>query len=664
MSFRDLLRRLNPSLLTRVLLALAIVGLAPMSFAVYRLIGINQAAMTDQVERTLDAGTGSIANRLESSVELWLWVARFIAGQEVMADPTSPGARRLLANNLEVMGPLGVQAIAFVNPEGERYLHGQLADDEELKASIQSALAPSALDQVVTFKTASGPLVRVSVELPGGLGFVWLICDSSRVERGLDAYVLGTDVELALIDGEGNPVVGSVEGFPASMIEWAKQADSHGVRSSFEEDDGEGVVEFVGTYHPVDFADWRVLGRQPASEAHRVSQRMRREAWLVMALTTLLVAGLTTVAYSSVVRPVRNLVSAQRELAGLGAAPTGGNEIEQLTSSFDSLRKGIRDRQALDEVFLGRYQVRDVIGSGAMGTVFLARDPKLERDVALKTIRLDRKLEPEKRQDLISRLIKEAVTGARFSHPNIVAVYDVEDRPEAAFLAMEYVDGVSLESFLWEAGQLSFELTVPLGLGIARGLAAAHAHDLVHRDVKPANVLLGLDSSIKLTDFGIADLVSALSKAPDVVFGTPGYLPPETIRGKGYDKSGDLFSLGAILYYCVTGSRPFEGRNAKEVIRKTLFGKLERPRRLNASVPEPLEELIMSLLTVERADRPADAEAVAETLEDFASEQRLRWRAPLELMRRRSRLESGEQGRFVPTVRVGGSEETGVSTGL
>ena len=117
-------------------------------------------------------------------------------------------------------------------------------------------------------------------------------------------------------------------------------------------------------------------------------------------------------------------------------------------------------------------QVKEVIGSGAMGTVFLAHDPKLERNVAIKTIRLDRQLEPEKRQDLVRQLLKEAVMGARVNHPNIVAVYDIEDRPEAAFLAMEYVEGTSLEALLWQLGQLGFEQVVPLGVAIARGLAA------------------------------------------------------------------------------------------------------------------------------------------------------------------------------------------------
>jgi serine/threonine protein kinase len=197
---------------------------------------------------------------------------------------------------------------------------------------------------------------------------------------------------------------------------------------------------------------------------------------------------------------------------------------------------------------------------------------------------------------------------------------------------------------------------VPLGAALARGLEAAHEHELVHRDVKPANVLLGRDGSIKLTDFGISDLISALSEKPDVVFGTPGYLPPETIRGQGYDKSGDLFSLGAVLYYCLTGSRPFEGANAREAIRKTLAGRVKPPNLLNSTVPGPLSELVMSLLSPERDSRPADVAAVATALEEMARRDQLRWQPPEGAFGKAQRDDSSA-GRFVPTVRLDDSDD-------
>ncbi len=648
MRLRRFFARLSPSLLTRMIVALVLVGLLPMGLAVYRLIDINREGMTEQVERTLALATRSKATEITSVLESWRSIARALSSHPALANPSSAAARQLLVDSLDSAADIGVRAIAFVNGEGERYIHGQVKTDEAEREGIQRALEPAEIAGTLYHATPAGPLVRVNSPLPGGLGFVWLICDGADIESLLEPDELVADAELALIDSDKNALFGSIEGFPASLVEEAALGKLQGIRRHF----GGGESEFVGMYSPVETTSFAVLGRQPTSVAHRVALQMRRQASLAVALAVLLVGGLGIAAYSSVVRPIRSLAAAQRELAGLGATDGKGNEIEQLRSSFDSLRKGLRDRDELNDVFLGRYRVEQVIGSGAMGTVFRARDPKLERDVALKTIRLDRSLDPEKRQDLVQRLLKEAVTGAKFSHPNIVVVYDVEDSPEAAFLAMEFVDGTSLESFLWEAGQLSFEQVVPLGLAIARGLAAAHGHDLVHRDVKPANVLLGKDGAIKLTDFGISDLITALSDQPDVVFGTPGYLPPETIRGKGYDKTGDLFSLGALLYYCLTGTRPFDGATAKEAIRKTLAGKFRPPNQLNSTIPGNLSDLVMRLLAADRAQRPADVGEVVAALEELATDLGLEWQAPAAVPGERAPDDPEGAGRFIPTVRV------------
>lgn len=654
MSVREILRRLSPSLLTRTIVALVLVGLLPMGFAVYRLLDINRTGMTDQVERTLALATRSKADVIASLIAGWSSIASSLAANPALTDPTSLRARQLLVDNLEATGNVGVMALAFVNPEGATYVHAQVTTDPERRESIQAALEPIDLEGTVAFATATGPLIRVSSPLPADLGFVWLIGDGARIVAGLEAGELAADADLALIDRSSVPLVGTTEGFPASMIVEASTGQLQGVRTRFLDNEG---TELVGTYAPVDASELTVLGKLPTDEAHRVALQMRREAMLAVALALLLVAGLSGLAYTSIISPIRSLTAAQLELAGLGTTGGSGNEIQQLRNSFESLRKGIRDRDELGDVFLGRYQVKEVIGSGAMGTVFLARDPKLERDVAIKTIRLDRQLEPEKRQDLVRQLLKEAVMGARVNHPHIVAVYDIEDRPEAAFLAMEFVDGTSLESLLWQRGQLRYEQVIPLGAALARGLEAAHENELVHRDVKPANVLLGHDGSIKLTDFGISDLISALSEKPDVVFGTPGYLPPETIRGQGYDKSGDLFSFGAVLYYCLTGSRPFEGANAKEAIRRTLAGKVKPPNQLCSTIPRALSDLVMSLLSADRKSRPSDVTAVAEALEEMAADQQLRWQAPDDSFGSFERGDSSG-GRFVPTVRLDDSDDS------
>ena len=357
--------------------------------------------------------------------------------------------------------------------------------------------------------------------------------------------------------------------------------------------------QFIGAWATGPQAGWAVLSRQPLAVAQRVERRMWRQSWWAVGGALALIVLASVFAYLSVVRPIRQVAAAQRRLAGLPAGGGGGNEIGQLRAAFAALERRISDQERLDEVFLGRYQVSDVIGSGAMGTVFKGWDPKLKRPVALKTVRLDTKLKGKQRQELVERLLSEAVTVARFNHPNIVGVFDVEDHPEGAYVAMELVDGNSLEQSIWRGRRMPPAQVVPLGAAIARALAAAHQHGIVHRDIKPANVLLGIDGSIKVTDFGISELLSSLAPSEDVVFGTPGFVPPETLRGKGYDQAGDLFSMGAVLYTCLVGRPPFDGKSVKEVIRRTLFGVVEPPGKLVPDVPPELDELIMALLSRE-----------------------------------------------------------------
>jgi eukaryotic-like serine/threonine-protein kinase len=242
-------------------------------------------------------------------------------------------------------------------------------------------------------------------------------------------------------------------------------------------------------------------------------------------------------------------------------------------------------------------------------------------------LRLGVDLPEETRRSRIEQLVREAVTAARFSHPNVVAVYDVEDAPEGAFIAMELVEGISLERLLLRRGRLTPGEVLPLGAAMARGLAAAHAREIVHRDVKPANVMLGRDGSIKVTDFGIADLVAAASQIDDRVFGTPGYLPPESLRGKGQGRAGDLFALGVILYECLSGAKPFGGLEPSDVVQATLFGSVRSLEgRGSGEIPGELESVVLLLLERDPNRRPADAAAVAEELERMAAERGLRWK--------------------------------------
>lgn len=320
---------------------------------------------------------------------------------------------------------------------------------------------------------------------------------------------------------------------------------------------------------------------------------------------------------------VEGIIS-RRDLTATGAAAPIENE-PSLEESLAELECRIAARRDVAGLHLDRYEVRALLGRGAMGTVLRVWDPKLERAVALKTIRLSAKgAARDSRERQVSRLLKEAVTNARINHPNIVTVYDVVHQGNAAFIAMELVRGESLESHLEQRGKIGCGRMIPLAAAVARALAAAHQQEIVHRDVKPANVLLGADGPIKVTDFGISEFFSRTS--PDnSIFGTPGYLSPESLTGGVTTAASDLFSLGATLYECLAGLNPFVDRNWRRTLNNTL---MKEPRPLEEFLPDlPREAAFMvgRLLEKKPSRRPDSATAVADLFEELAASNELQW---------------------------------------
>ena len=278
----------------------------------------------------------------------------------------------------------------------------------------------------------------------------------------------------------------------------------------------------------------------------------------------------------------------------------------------------------------GRYEVLDVLGEGSMGTVFKGWDPKLQRPVALKTVKLNLTGSSLSHSDLVSRLLHEAVMGARCSHPNIVAIYDVGDSPAAAFIAMEYVEGPSLELYLAHKDPIPEEEVIYVSAQVAQALAAAHDSDLVHHDVKPGNVMLGTASSVKVTDFGLANWISGFAETSGRVFGTPGFLAPEALRGDGYTRASDLFGLGAVMFRCLTGEQAFPGRTIAGVVANTLGAQVAAPSAFTQGLNPDLDALILELLAKRPEDRPGSAKEVAQRLEAMIDGPPPQWPANLE----------------------------------
>jgi eukaryotic-like serine/threonine-protein kinase len=262
----------------------------------------------------------------------------------------------------------------------------------------------------------------------------------------------------------------------------------------------------------------------------------------------------------------------------------------------------------------GRYRLDHVAGHGGMATVFAAYDTVLDRTVAIKLL--------QRRRDetgvVHARFEREARAEAKIVHPNVVSVHDIGEADDGRpFIVMDYVEGRSLQEIIAEEAPLASERVAILGAGLARALAAAHALGIVHRDVKPANVIVDGQGIPHLMDFGLArelrDADAELT-APGVLVGTALYVAPEQLRDGTASPAADLYSLGAVLYHALTGQPPFGGDNAFEVALRRFEEDPEALRDVVPAADSELAALIHTLLKRDPVDRPWDAAAVAERL--------------------------------------------------
>src|SRR5271157_3615506 len=253
----------------------------------------------------------------------------------------------------------------------------------------------------------------------------------------------------------------------------------------------------------------------------------------------------------------------------------------------------------------GRYEILAELGRGAMGVVYKARDPKINRVVAVKTISLAGQ-SPQEEREYRERFFREAEAAGRLSHPGIVTIFDVGEEPEtrAPYIVMEFVGGESLDKLLSrDDHKLPLETALQLTLELADALDYAHGQGVVHRDLKPANILITEDGHAKIADFGVAKLNLANYTLAGRVLGTPAYMSPEQLNGDAVDGRSDLFSLGVVLYTMVTGHRPFQGNSALTVSFKVVNRDPLAATLLNAELPKGLDFIIDRAIAKEPALR-------------------------------------------------------------
>jgi serine/threonine-protein kinase len=256
---------------------------------------------------------------------------------------------------------------------------------------------------------------------------------------------------------------------------------------------------------------------------------------------------------------------------------------------------------------IGRYEILDEIGRGAMGTVYRARDPLIERTVAIKTVAIEQ-LQQEG-ADAEARFLREAQSAGRLSHANIVTIYDVGEADGLAYIAMEYLSGSPLRA-LMNKGPMPVDLVLDTAVQMAEALAFAHEHGVIHRDVKPANVVVtGRLGRVKLTDFGIAHLANAGQTHSGQMLGSPRYMSPEQAMGREVDGRSDIFSLGAVLYEMLTGRYAFDGDSLPTIVYRVVNDTPVPIASLRPGVPEALTALVGRMMSKNPSGRP-DARAL------------------------------------------------------
>jgi eukaryotic-like serine/threonine-protein kinase len=260
----------------------------------------------------------------------------------------------------------------------------------------------------------------------------------------------------------------------------------------------------------------------------------------------------------------------------------------------------------IDQVFDGRYLVVRKLGTGGMANVYLAEDQELGRSVAIKMLD-DRHSQDEQ---FVERFRREAKSAAGLSHPNIVSIYDRGEAEGTYYIAMEYLEGRTLKELLVARGPTPLAVAIDYSRQILAALGFAHRHGIVHRDIKPHNVVVAPDGRLKVTDFGIARAGASQMTETGSIIGTAQYLSPEQAKGAPVTPASDLYSVGIALYEMLTGSVPFTGDTPLEIAMKHLSATPEPPSERRREVPHELDSIVLRALAKDPADRYQSAEAM------------------------------------------------------
>jgi len=278
------------------------------------------------------------------------------------------------------------------------------------------------------------------------------------------------------------------------------------------------------------------------------------------------------------------------------------------------------DEATIARPLIGRYVIEREIGRGAMGMVYVGTDPRIGRKVAIKTLALTEEFSGQQLAEIRTRFYREAETAGQLSHPNIVTIYDVGEEHDLAYIAMDFIEGESLESFTQPGCLLPMPEVFQIGAQVADALDYAHQHKVVHRDIKPANILYNRETGIlKVTDFGIACLTDHSRTRTGTVLGSPCYMSPEQLAGGRVDGRSDLFSLGVTLFELFCGQLPFQGESVAALSHQITNEKQQNMRKLRPDLPSCSVKVVNRMLEKKAAKRFQTGAELAAALRDCST---------------------------------------------
>ena len=293
-------------------------------------------------------------------------------------------------------------------------------------------------------------------------------------------------------------------------------------------------------------------------------------------------------------------------------------EVDKSSTMGGHLRAreaSVLDEAAAEELTrIGRYEILQALGRGSMGLVYKALDPKINRLLAIKTIRFSDEFDEDVIQEIKERFFREAEIAGQLSHPSIVTIHDMGEDQDLTYMAMEYLEGENLERFITKKNLLPLRKVLSVVASVADALEFAHRADVIHRDIKPANIMLLKTGGVKVTDFGIAKAISSSRTRTGVILGTPNYMSPEQIMGQKIDPRSDIFSLGVVFYQLLAGELPFQGDNLSSLLYQITQVKHPPLRSFNPRIPVACEQIMDKALAKTLDDRFQTAGQMAKLL--------------------------------------------------